>query len=54
MFVSESSASLAAQAMNEVQDGDAKRKTILAIGLYGYNEPNAWNQYTNWIRKATT
>ncbi|XP_077544634.1 uncharacterized protein LOC144157727 [Haemaphysalis longicornis] len=41
------------EALKEVQGNDENKKTIIAIGLFGYNEPQAWEMYKNWIKQAT-
>ncbi|XP_077536409.1 uncharacterized protein LOC144148772 [Haemaphysalis longicornis] len=40
------------QEMKALQGKDAKRKTILAVGLVDYSQPNAWDTYKTLFKKA--
>ncbi|KAH6925902.1 hypothetical protein HPB50_011817 [Hyalomma asiaticum] len=38
--------------LRTIQGKDAKKRIIIALGLFDYNEPNAWERYRASFRKA--
>ncbi|KAL1470512.1 hypothetical protein MTO96_040374 [Rhipicephalus appendiculatus] len=38
--------------LKSIQDNDPDRRMIIALGLFDYNEPNAWDGYRAGFRKA--
>lgn len=42
----------AMEKLKSIQGNDAKRRTIIALGMFDYNEPNAWVKYKEEFRKV--
>ncbi|KAL3235229.1 hypothetical protein MRX96_022518 [Rhipicephalus microplus] len=38
--------------LKEIQGDDSNRKIVIALGLFDYNEPNAWDKYRKGFRDA--
>ncbi|KAL3217949.1 hypothetical protein MRX96_031869 [Rhipicephalus microplus] len=38
--------------LKAIQGNDSKRKIVMAIGLFDYNEPNAWDKYRKGFQDA--